>query len=183
MYSTVKEENRQHNIRDTGSSSNITSLGNQFLPFPSYSKTTWFWRHKMLPTISGVRTRPKLSSLDYSAATGSEDTGLKPYQSQSSLCFCRSCGKRYMLSPSRMVSSKHSTVLGLLGVIWLPHVESLPKNKAMQQQAKLNDGSSLHLDESFDLMDLLFLKQVYSSLEMSGNKTAAFHWSDIRSLN
>lgn len=76
-----------------------------------------------------------------------------------------------MLSPSGMVSSKCSTGLGLVVAIWLPRVDSMPKNEAMQQQAKLKVGSILHLDASFDLMDLVFLKQDYSSMEMFGKKT------------
>lgn len=76
-----------------------------------------------------------------------------------------------MLFPSGIVSSKGSTGVGLPVAILLQDVESLPKNEAMQQQAKLNDASSLYLDGPFELMDLVFLKQVYSSLEMFGKKT------------
>lgn len=51
-----------HTVMDTGSSSSITSLGNQFLLFPSYDA----------PYSFRGRTQPRFSPLDYFAATGSE---------------------------------------------------------------------------------------------------------------
>lgn len=41
-----------------------------------------------------------------------------------------------------------------------------PKDESMQQEARPRDGKSPHLDAPFELMDLVFLKQVYSFLEM-----------------
>lgn len=69
-----------------------------------------------------------------------------------------------------IVTSKGRTGLRLLVAVWTPCMENLPKNEIMQQQAKPSDRNSLYLDALFELKDLVFLKQVFSSLEMSGKK-------------
>lgn len=92
---------------------------------------------------------------------------LKPHQSQSSPGFCRSNGKGACFLPLEC----GSTGWELLVATWLPCVEILSKNEAIQQQTKPSDANNLHLHVSFERMDLVFLKQICSSLEVFGKRT------------
>lgn len=91
---------------------------------------------------------------------------LKPHQSQSSLGFCRSNGEGACFLPLEC----GSTGLELLVATWLPCVEILSKKEAIQEQTKPSDANNLHLHVSFEHIDLVFLKQICSSLEMFGKR-------------